>query len=66
MLHELGIGMGTYIFVMVTLYFVIKAAVRNGAQEAYSAITGKKTHEEEEYEEMMQEAREKQNEKAKN
>lgn len=66
MLHELGIGMGTYIFIMITLYFVIKAAVRNGAKEAYSAITGKKTHEEEEFEEMMQEARENQNKAAEN
>ena len=40
---DLGISSGTGILVVIALYFVIKWAVRNGIEEAYSNITGKKT-----------------------
>ena len=47
MWNELGISGGTAIVILIALYFVIKQAVKNGIQEAYSAITGKKTDEDE-------------------
>jgi len=47
MWNELGISGGTAIAILIALYFVIKWAVKNGIQEAYSAITGKKTDEDE-------------------
>ena len=47
MWNELGISGGTAIVILIALYFVIKWAVKNGIQEAYSAITGKKTDEDE-------------------
>ena len=45
MWNELGISGGTAIVILIAVYFVIKWAVKNGIQEAYSAITGKKTDE---------------------
>ena len=47
MWNELGISGGTAIVILIALYFVIKQAVKNGIKEAYSAITGKKTDEDE-------------------
>ena len=47
MWNELGISGGTAIVILIALYFVIKWAVKNGIKEAYSAITGKKTDEDE-------------------
>ena len=47
MWNELGISGGTAIVIFIALYFVIKWAVKNGIKEAYSAITGKKTDEDE-------------------
>ena len=47
MWNELGISGGTAIVILSALDFVIKWAVNNGIQEAYSAITGKKTDEDE-------------------
>ena len=47
MWNGLGISGGTAIVILIALYFVIKWAVKNGIQEAYSAITGKKTDEDE-------------------
>ena len=45
MWDELGISAGTAIIIIIALYYVIKWAVKNGIEEAYSAITGKKTDE---------------------
>ena len=45
MWEELGVSGGTAIIVLITLYFVIKWAVKNGIKEAYRDITGKKTDE---------------------
>ena len=45
MWNELGISGGTAIVILIALYFVIKWAVKNGNQQSYSAITGKKTDE---------------------
>lgn len=45
MFQELGISAGTAIIVLIALYFVIKWAVKNGIQEAYKNITGKKLSE---------------------
>ncbi len=42
MWEELGISGGTAIIVLITLYFVIKWAVKNGIIEAYEELTGKK------------------------
>ena len=47
MWNELGISGGSAIVILIALYFVIKWAVKNGIKEAYSAITGKKTDEDE-------------------
>ena len=47
MWNELGLSGGTAIIILIALYFVIKWAVKNGIKEAYSAITGKKTDEDE-------------------
>ena len=47
MWNELGISGGTAIVILIALYFVIKWAVKNGIKEAYSAIPGKKTDEDE-------------------
>ena len=45
MWEELGVSGGTAIIVLITLYFVIKWAVKNGIKEAYRDITGQKTDE---------------------
>lgn len=45
MWDELGIGAGTAVLILISLYFVIKWAVKNGIKEAYGAITGKKADE---------------------
>lgn len=45
MLEELGISFGTAIFILISLYFVIKWSVKNGIKEAYKNITGKQTAE---------------------
>ena len=45
MWDELGISAGTAVLILISLYFVIKWAVRNGIKEAYRAITGEKTNE---------------------
>lgn len=45
MWNELGISGGTAIIILITLYYVIKWAVRNGIKEAYRAITGEKINE---------------------
>ena len=52
MLEELGISAGTAIIVLVALYFVIKWAVKNGIEEAYRAITGNRTVQDEEQKEL--------------
>lgn len=41
MWEELGISGGTAIIVLITLYFIIKWAVKNGVKEAYEEISGK-------------------------
>lgn len=56
MLKELGISAGTFIFCAISLYFIVKWAVRNGMSEAYTRITGKKTSEELEMEKMAESA----------
>ena len=55
MWNELGISGGTAIVILIALYFVIKWAVKNGIQEAYSAITGKKTDEDEDIQNELKE-----------
>ena len=45
MLEELGISFGTAIFILISLYFVVKWSVKNGIKEAYKDITGKETAE---------------------
>lgn len=40
--QELGISGGTAIIVLITLYFIIKWAVKNGIKEAYKDIKNKK------------------------
>lgn len=45
MWDELGISAGTAIIIIIALYYVIKWAVKNGIEEAYGAITGKKIDE---------------------
>ena len=45
MWDELGISAGTAVLILISLYFVIKWAVKNGINEAYGAITGKKADE---------------------
>ena len=56
MLKELGISAGTFIFCAISLYFIVKWAVRNGMSEAYTMITGEKTGEELEVEKMVKSA----------
>lgn len=53
MFEELGISFGTAIFVIISLYFVIKWSVKNGIKEAYKDITGKQTAEDIEGEEKI-------------
>ena len=45
MWDELGISAGTAVLILISLYFVIKWAVKNSIKEAYGAITGKKADE---------------------
>ena len=45
MWDELGISSGTAIIILIALYFIIKWAVRNGIEEAYTTITGNETEE---------------------
>lgn len=52
MWEELGISGGTAIIVLIALYFVVKWAVKNGIKEAYRDITGKKTNEDKQLEEL--------------
>lgn len=49
MWEELGISGGTAIIILITLYFIIKWAVKNGVKEAYKDITGKETYEEKKF-----------------
>lgn len=41
MWEDLGISGGTAIIVLITLYFIIKWAVKNGVKEACKEIIGK-------------------------
>lgn len=41
MFKELGISLGTYLIILISLYFVVKWAVKNGVKDAYEEITGK-------------------------
>ncbi|MBO4866638.1 MAG: hypothetical protein J5582_08715 [Ruminococcus sp.] len=52
-MHELGISAGTAVIVLISLYFVIKWAVKNGITEAYRAITGRDTAEDNEIRELL-------------
>ena len=40
MFKELGISLGTYLIILISLYFVIKWAVKNGIKDAYEEIKG--------------------------
>lgn len=53
MWEELGISGGTAIIVLAALYFIVKWAVKNGIKEAYRDITGKKTKDDEELENLV-------------
>lgn len=55
MWNELGISGGTAILILITLYYVIKWAVKNGIKEAYRAITGEKTNEDLQNEKELEE-----------
>ena len=44
--NELGISEGTAIVILITLYFIIKWAVKNSIKEAYSDIQNEKELEE--------------------
>ena len=46
MWKELGISGGTAVIICITLYFLIKWAVKNGIKEAYEEITGKEIKDE--------------------
>ena len=52
MWEELGISGGTAILILIALYFVVKWAGKNGIEEAYRDITGKKTKTDEELEKI--------------
>ena len=58
MWQELGISGGTAIIILITLYFVVKWAVKNGIKEEYKDITGKELHEEIELENITKETEE--------
>ena len=45
MWEELGVSGGTAIIILISLYFVVKWAVKNGIKEAFKDITGKETAE---------------------
>ena len=55
MFEELGISFGTALIVLISLYFVVKWAVKNGIKEAYKDITVKDTAEDIEAEEICNE-----------
>lgn len=55
MFEELGISFGTALIVLLTLYFIVKWAVKNGIKEAYRDITGKVTIEDIEPEQIFDE-----------
>lgn len=55
MFEELGISFGTALIVLLTLYFIVKWAVKNGIKEAYRDITGKVTIEDIEPEQIIDE-----------
>ena len=55
MFEELGISFGTALIVLLTLYFIVKWAVKNGIKEAYRDITGKVTTEDIEAEQICNE-----------
>ncbi len=42
MWEELGVSGGTAIIILISLYFIVKWAVKNGIKEAYKDITGNK------------------------
>jgi hypothetical protein len=52
-MQELGISAGTAVIVLISLYFVIKWAVKNGITEAYRIITGRDTAEDAEIRELF-------------
>ena len=52
-MQELGISAGTAVIVLISLYFVIKWAVKNGITEAYRIITGRDTAEDKEIRELF-------------
>lgn len=56
MFEELGISFGTALIVLLTLYFIVKWAVKNGIKEAYRDITGKVTTENIEEEQIYDES----------
>ena len=55
MWDELGISAGTAVLNLISLYFVIKWAVKNGIKETYRAITGEKTNEDLQNEKELEE-----------
>jgi hypothetical protein len=44
MLKELGISGTTAIFILISLYFIIKRAVKKGVKEAYEDILSEKQY----------------------
>lgn len=48
MFKELGISFGTFLIILISLYFVIKWAVKNGIKDAYEEITGNSIDDDEE------------------
>ncbi len=48
MFKELGISFGTFLIILILLYFVIKWAVKNGIKDAYEEITGDSIDDDEE------------------
>ncbi|WP_295154067.1 DUF6019 family protein [uncultured Ruminococcus sp.] len=52
-MQELGISAGTAVIVLISLYFVIKWAVKKGITEAYRIITGRDTAEDAEIRELF-------------
>ncbi len=42
----ISVSLGTGVFLLIALYFIIKWAVKNGVKEAWKDITGDKTAEE--------------------
>lgn len=54
MFKELGISGGTAIIILITLYFVIKYAVKNGVKQAFRDITGKDTFDDIEIQKLIE------------